>query len=133
MGLREYAAAQQRAEENTKGQPQGNAPTTFHYRAIYNAVIAYHQRHIPFPRSDEEWEAAATDIASIANTMENTPFALDLLTAVYKEFERQYKAQKPAESNNSSAAIEAAESPTGAENDPQADNQTGKHSFTEAG
>lgn len=97
MGLREYAAAQQRAGESAGEQPQGKAPAPFHYRAIYNAVIAYHEQHAPCPRSDEEWGEAAKAISEIAAAMENTPFALDLLTAVYTELERQYKAQHPTE------------------------------------
>lgn len=97
MGLREYAAAQQRAEENAGEQQQGSTPAPFHYRAVYNAVIAYHEKHAPCPRSDAEWEAAARDVSAIAAAMENTPFALDLLSAVFSEFERQYKAQHPAE------------------------------------
>ena len=97
MGLREYAAAQ-RAEDNAGDAAQGSStPAPFYYRGIYNAVIAYHERHAAPPRSDEEWQQAAAELSEIAAAMNNSPFALDLLCCVYKELERQYKAQHMAE------------------------------------
>ena len=49
MGLREYAAAQ-RAEDNAgdAGQ-QSSTPAPFYYRGIYNAVIAFHEKHAARP------------------------------------------------------------------------------------
>jgi hypothetical protein len=97
MGLREYAAAQ-RAEDNAGDAAQGsNSPAPFYYRGIYNAAIAFHQKHITPPRSDKEWEQAAQEMGEIAAAMNNNPFAIDLLCCVLKEIERQYKAQQQAE------------------------------------
>lgn len=97
MGLREYAAAH-RAEDNAGDATQDSStPAPFYYLGIYNAVIAYHEKHAAPPRSDEEWQQAAAELSELAKAMNNSPFALDLLCCVYNELERQYKAQHKAE------------------------------------
>lgn len=67
------------------------------YAKAYRAAFEYQKRWMPCPSDLEEWEAAAREVAAIANQGGNDPFLKDLLIAVYSELERQYKKRKDEE------------------------------------
>lgn len=46
----------------------------------------------PCPENPEAWIAAAQDIGETSAKGGNHPFLMAMLTAVYDEFDRQYKA-----------------------------------------
>lgn len=62
-----------------------------HYKRMYRTVYNFHQRYAPFPDSEEKWALAAQDAVGIAK---GSPFASDLLTAVYNELERCYNKER---------------------------------------
>lgn len=81
------------------------------YRAMYRTAFAYHESHNP-PTVDREywrthepgvdecpkseidyWERAAQDMSAAAG---GDPFLIGLLTAVYNELEREYRATQRA-------------------------------------
>ena len=82
------------------------------YRAMYRAAFAYHEQHSPpqvdraywqthtpgiddTPQLDlEYWAQAAKDICEICSRFDNDSFMTDLLTGIYSELEREYKAAR---------------------------------------
>lgn len=67
------------------------------YAKAYRAAFDFQKRWMPCPSDLEEWEAAAREVAAIANQGGNDPFLMDLLVSVYTELERQYKERKDEE------------------------------------
>ena len=67
------------------------APSSRDYSGIYRAVIAYHERHNPPRLAADYWQEAAEDISRVSSSLDNEPFAMALLVAVYGEMERAYK------------------------------------------
>lgn len=61
---------------------------------IYRAVFDYHKRYMPYPATLDAWQAATDELTNIAARFNSAPFAVDLLSAVYGEFERQQKAHE---------------------------------------
>lgn len=110
VNLREYAARQTKATEgNTEAaagivaadnsvKTAGATPPQLpdRYKRIYRAVFDFHARHTPAPQTLEEWTQAAADIGQTSCTLDNDPFVMDLLTAVYNELTRQDKARSAA-------------------------------------
>lgn len=64
------------------------------YTAIYETIRAYHERHNPPRLTDEYWQSAVKGISEAAASLDNDPFALVLLEAVYSEMEREYNILK---------------------------------------
>lgn len=60
-------------------------------KAYIRAVIAYHERHNPPRLAADYWQEAAEDISRVSSSLDNEPFAMALLVAVYGEMERAYK------------------------------------------
>lgn len=110
VNLREYAARQTKATEGSTEATAGNksadnskitagaTPPQMpdRYKRIYRAVFDFHARHMPEPHTLEEWTQAAEEIGQASCSMDNDPFAMDLLAAVYNELERQDKARSAA-------------------------------------
>ena len=93
MNLREYAAQQKGQQSPTEGK-QPAPPLS--YKAIYRAVFDFHGRYSTPPQTLEEWQSFARDIGETSSSLNNDPFAMDLLAAVYNELERQDKARSAA-------------------------------------
>lgn len=85
MNLREYAKTQQGA---LTGEFGGITGMRNECRRIYREVFNYHMRGTP--KTADDWEAAAERANQLASNSGNDPFMLDLLQAVFSEFERQY-------------------------------------------
>lgn len=110
MNLREYAERQIKATEGsteaaagivsaanskiTEGATPPQLPDR--YKRIYRAVFDFHARHEPAPHTLEEWTQAAQEIVQASCSLDNDPFSMDLLAAVYSELERQDKARSAA-------------------------------------
>lgn len=80
------------------------------YRAMYRAACDFHERHNPptvdgeywrthKPGEDEApqaeldyWEAVCDDMTATANSLQQDPFLIGLLIAIFEELEREYKA-----------------------------------------
>ena len=93
-----------------KGAPFTDHTGSRDYKRIYRAAHDYHQRHTPptvereywrthTPGEDDTpeteaqyWIEAAQDMAETSAAGGNDPFLMDLLTAIYTELEREYKA-----------------------------------------
>ena len=58
--------------------------------AIYKAVQAYHARHTN-QASPDYWEQAIADLVEVSRQHDNRPLIVDLLAAVLKDLERDYK------------------------------------------
>ena len=91
MNLREYAAQQKGQQSPTEGK-QPAPPLS--YKAIYRAVFDFHGRYSTPPQTLEEWEAFACDIGETSSSLNNDPFAIELLIAVSNEIERKWRAQQ---------------------------------------
>lgn len=75
-------------------EPQSRAetgPEGKEYHHIYRAIREYHERYNPPRLTDEYWHAAAADVSRTATALNNDPFSIALLLAVYGEMEREYK------------------------------------------
>ena len=79
--------ARQHKERPRAGCLKGEAPTK-EYSKYYRAVFDFHKEYSPFPRTLEEWEAAASEMCAISNAHDNNPFIMALLCAVWEELER---------------------------------------------
>lgn len=87
----------QQTHEAQQEQEQSASSTRRDYRAIYRAVHEYHERHNPPRLAGEYWQSATEDVSRVASALDNDPFAIALLQAVYGELEREYiKAQQAA-------------------------------------
>lgn len=91
MNLREYAAQQKGQQSPTEGK-QPAPPLS--YKAIYRAVFDFHGRYSTPPQTLEEWQSFARDIGETSSSLNNDPFAMELLIAVSNEIERKWRAQQ---------------------------------------
>lgn len=64
---------------------------TEHYKKDFRAAYDFMARWQPFPSDLDGWLEAAHDVGQVSAAGGNTPFLMDLLTAVYNEFDRRYK------------------------------------------
>lgn len=62
------------------------------YSAMYEAAYAYHRRYSPPQDVPDYWEKAVGDIGSVARRFGNNPLIIGLLSAIFAELEREYKA-----------------------------------------
>ena len=58
--------------------------------AMHKAAAAYHARHTN-QASPDYWEQAIADLAEVSRQHDNRPLIVDLLAAVLKDLERDYK------------------------------------------
>lgn len=91
------------------------------YRAMYRAACDFHERHNPptidgaywanhIPNVDEMpqaeidyWLCVCDDMDATANSLQQDPFLIGFLDAIFKELEREYRALKSAASKLSGA------------------------------
>lgn len=60
-------------------------------KKVFRVAYDFAERWKPCPANNEEWRAAAVEMALIASQNGNDPFLNDFLIAVYSQFEREYK------------------------------------------
>ncbi len=60
----------------------------------YRHVYEYHQRWGPFPATAEDWCQAAQEAGQICKEHGNDKLLIDLMIAVYSDFEREYRAAR---------------------------------------
>jgi hypothetical protein len=70
---------------------------TENYKKDFRAAYEFMARWQPCPSDLDAWKAAACDVGQVSAAGGNTPFLMDLLTAVYNEFDRQYKQNQEGE------------------------------------
>ena len=58
--------------------------------AMHKAAAAYHARHTN-QASPDYWEQAIADLVEVSRQHDNSPLIVDLLAAVLKDLERDYK------------------------------------------
>jgi hypothetical protein len=63
------------------------------YTKIYRDVYNFHDKFRPCPLNDERWQQAAQEAVDIVRDGGNEPFIISMISAVYSEFERVYKAR----------------------------------------
>lgn len=57
------------------------------YKKAYRIAYSFHERHLS-PQTEEEWQAAAEDLANLTEKCSMDRFTMALLNSVYAEFER---------------------------------------------
>ena len=60
------------------------------YRAMFRAAYTFHAQHRPNLGADY-WEQAIADLMEVSRQHDNRPLIVDLLAAVLKDLERDYK------------------------------------------
>ena len=77
--------------------------------AMHRAAAAYHARHTN-QASPDYWEQAIADLVEVSRQHDNRPLIVDLLAAVLKDLERDYKgasnSYRPAAADRQTAAHE---------------------------
>lgn len=60
-------------------------------KRLFRLVFNYFEKYDALPCDDQEayWCAAAAELGQVAAELNNDPFALDLLAAIYQELERR--------------------------------------------
>lgn len=58
-------------------------------RRIFRAAFDFLTEHAPASRHSAYWEETTAHVCALAASLDNDPLALDLLTAVMLELERQ--------------------------------------------
>jgi hypothetical protein len=66
--------------------------------ALHKAAAAYHARHTNQAGADY-WDWALNDLQAVAGLYNDDPLILDLLNAVLKDLEREYKRLLAAQEN----------------------------------
>ena len=61
------------------------------HKKAFQIAFDFLTRWTPCPDSLEEWEAAAREAGTICGQNGNDPLLMGLITAVYDEFDRQWK------------------------------------------
>lgn len=61
------------------------------YKGFFRAAYDFMARWQPCPSDPDAWIDAARDVGQVSEAGGNDPFLMDLLTAVYNEYDRQYK------------------------------------------
>ena len=86
------------AEKPAKRQfsPLQSIDGSRNYRAMYREACNFHERHNP-PRLDDDggaayWMETAEDMGLTASSFGSDPFIVGLLSVIYEELEREYKA-----------------------------------------
>lgn len=69
------------------------------YPKVYKAVYDLHKRYFPCPRTLDEYAQAVDELVKTERLFQSHPFAVDLLRAVYAEWERAEQAQKEGTAN----------------------------------
>ena len=64
------------------------------YSRMFRIVFDYQKKYAPFPPTLDAWNAAITEANEICRQDLNNRFLLDMIAAVFTEFENQYRKQQ---------------------------------------
>lgn len=92
--------------------------STSPYAPLYRDVLSLHEQFDPPTGQESYWTEFAKAISAMSSKYDNAPFAKELITAVYTEQERKYKALQM----DATGQEEEDEIPPSATERPQGDN-----------